>query len=209
MIKKKPNLNLAYALQTVQDNRNLYAAWAKDYESEFADQMDYVLPQKVAEIFVQIGGIGPVLDVGAGTGLAGQALLKLGIKSIDALDLSSAMLEVASNKKIYKNLFTADITQPIKTVNYTYQGIISSGTFTHGHVGPSAIENLLSIAQGGAYFALSVNKDHWLKKGFATQFKELNHKIDRLMLHEVLIYGDYSKVDHRNDLAIVVTFQKV
>ena len=111
--------------------------------------------------------------------------------------------------KIYKNLFTADITQPIKTVNYTYQGIISSGTFTHGHVGPSAIENLLSIAQGGAYFALSVNKDHWLKKGFATQFKELNHKIDRLLLHEVLIYGDHSKVDHRNDLAIVVTFQKV
>jgi len=29
------------------------------------------------------------------------------------------------------------------------------------------------------------------------------------MLHEVLIYGDHSKVDHRNDLAIVVTFQKV
>ena len=53
---KKPNLNLAYALRTVQDNRNLYAAWAKDYETEFAHQMDYVLPQKVAEIFVEMAG---------------------------------------------------------------------------------------------------------------------------------------------------------
>ena len=87
---KKPNLNLAYALRTVQDNRNLYAAWAKDYETEFAHHMDYVLPQRVAEIFVEIGGVGPVLDVGAGTGLAGEALLKLGIEPIDALDLSGA-----------------------------------------------------------------------------------------------------------------------
>ena len=206
---KKPNLNLAYALRTVQDNRNLYAAWAKDYETEFAHHMDYVLPQRVAEIFVKIGGIGPVLDVGAGTGLAGEALLKLGIESIDAIDLSGAMLEVASNKKIYKNLFTEDITHPIKTINYLYQGIISSGTFTHGHVGPDAIENLLAVAQEGACIALSVNKDHWLKKGFSTKFQELDHTIEQLLLHEVLIYGANSEVDHRNDLAIVVTFKKV
>ena len=206
---KKPNLNLAYALRTVQDNRNLYAAWAKDYETEFAHQMDYVLPQKVAEIFVEIGGIGPVLDVGAGTGLAGEALLKLGIESIDAIDLSGAMLEVASNKKIYKNLFTEDITHPIKTINYLYQGIISSGTFTHGHVGPDAIENLLAVAQEGACIALSVNRDHWFKNGFSIKFQELGDKIERLLLHEVSIYGDNSKADHRNDLAIVVTFKKV
>ena len=164
MSVKRPNLELAYALLTVQDNRELYAAWAKTYENDFASEMDYILPNRVAQIFLDMGGTGPVLDVGAGTGLAGQALARLGIHPIDAIDLSDAMLDVASKKKIYRNLFTSDITQPIATSNYSYQGVISSGTFTHGHVGPSAIDNLLSVARGGAFFALSINKNH-LKSG--------------------------------------------
>ena len=71
MNKNKPNLNLAYSLETVQDNRKLYAAWANDYEDDFASALDYVLPNRVAQIFLDMGGTGPVLDVGAGTGLAG------------------------------------------------------------------------------------------------------------------------------------------
>ena len=155
MNDKKPNLDLAYALETVQDNRELYASWATDYDKDFASSMDYILPNQVAQIFLNLGGIGPVLDVGAGTGLGGQALAKLGIDPIDALDLSDEMLEIAAKKKIYRSLFTSDITQRIETSNYLYQGVISSGTFTHGHVGPNAIDNLLSVASTGALFALS------------------------------------------------------
>ena len=96
MNNKKPNLDLAYALETVQDNRELYASWATDYDKDFASSMDYILPNQVAQIFLNMGGIGPVLDVGAGTGLGGQALAKLGIDPIDALDLSDEMLEIAN-----------------------------------------------------------------------------------------------------------------
>lgn len=208
MTDKKPNLDLAYALETVQDNRNLYAAWAKDYETDFASTMDYILPNQVAKIFVELGGTGPVLDVGAGTGLAGQALSKLGIHPIDALDLSNAMLEVALEKKIYRNFFTSDITQPIVTNNYSYQGIISSGTFTHGHVGPNAIDNLIMVAEHGAFFALSINKNHWIEKGFAEKFESLNGVIEKLLLHNVNIYGENSKGEHCNDIGIVATFWK-
>ena len=208
MTDKKPNLDLAYALESVQDNRNLYAAWAKDYETDFASTMDYILPNQVAKIFVELGGTGPVLDVGAGTGLAGQALSKLGINPIDALDLSGAMLEVALEKKIYRNFFTSDITQPIVTNNYSYQGIISSGTFTHGHVGPNAIDNLITVAEDGAFFALSINKNHWIEKGFAKKFESLNGVIEKLILHNVNIYGKNSKGEHCNDIGIVATFCK-
>ena len=208
MTDKKPNLDLAYALESVQDNRNLYAAWAKDYENDFASTMDYILPNQVAKIFVELGGTGPVLDVGAGTGLAGQALSKLGIHPIDALDLSNAMLEVALEKKIYRNFFTADITQPIVTNNYSYQGIISSGTFTHGHVGPNALDNLIMVAEDGAFFALSINKNHWIEKGFAEKFESLNGVIEKLLLHNVNIYGENSKGEHCNDIGIVATFWK-
>jgi len=209
MNDNKPNLDLAYALETVQDNRELYASWACDYDKDFASAMDYILPNQVAQIFLNMGGTGPVLDVGAGTGLGGQALAKLGIDPIDALDLSDEMLEVAAKKKIYRNLFTSDITQRIETSNYLYQGVISSGTFTHGHVGPNAIDNLLSVASKGALFALSINKKHWFEKGFAKKFEALSNRIEKLILHDVEIYGENSKGEHSDDLGVVATFCKV
>ena len=209
MNNKKPNLDLAYALETVQDNRELYASWATDYDKDFASSMDYILPNQVEQIFLNMGGIGQVLDVGAGTGLGGQALAKLGINPIDALDLSDEMLEVAAKKKIYRSLFTSDITQRIETSNYLYQGVISSGTFTHGHVGPNAIDNLLSVASTGALFALSINKKHWFEKGFSKKFKALSSSIEKLILHDVEIYGKNSKGEHSDDLGVVATFCKV
>ncbi|EAU52958.1 hypothetical protein OM2255_05500 [Rhodobacterales bacterium HTCC2255] len=209
MNDNKPNLDLAYALETVQDNRELYASWACDYDKDFASAMDYILPNQVAQIFLNMGGTGPVLDVGAGTGLGGQALAKLGIDPIDALDLSDEMLEIAAKKKIYRSLFTSDITQRIETSNYLYQGVISSGTFTHGHVGPNAIDNLLSVASTGALFALSINKSHWFEKGFAKKFEALSSRIEKLILHDVEIYGENSKGEHSDDLGVVATFCKV
>lgn len=209
MNDNKPNLELAYSLETVDDNRELYAAWAKDYESDFALEMDYILPNRVAQLFQDIGGKGPVLDVGAGTGLAGQALMKLGINPIDGVDLSHEMLDVASEKKIYRNLFAADISKPFNTNKISYQGVISSGTFTHGHVGPDAIDHLLSVAKKGAFFALSINKKYWQEKGFAKKFEALEGIIESLLLHDVAIYGQNSLGEHRNDQGIITTFQKV
>ena len=209
MTEKKPSLELAYSLKTVQDNRELYAAWAEDYDQDFASEMDYVLPERVAKAFKGVGGKGPILDVGAGTGLAGYALLKMGLSPIDAMDLSPAMLDVASKKGIYRNLFAADITKPIDTGGETYQGIISSGTFTHGHVGPGAIDGLLALAKTGAYFVLAINKIYWLEKRFAEKFEALGGSISEPELQYVEIYGKNSKGDHSKDLGIVVTFQKL
>ena len=74
MTDDDPSLKAAYALSSVDDNRRLYARWAKDYDQDFAADMDYMLPRHVAQQFLQHGGAAPVLDVGAGTGLLGQAL---------------------------------------------------------------------------------------------------------------------------------------
>ena len=64
MKDNKPNLKSAYALETVQDNLELYANWASDYENDFASSMDYILPNQVAQIFSDMGGKGPVLRRG-------------------------------------------------------------------------------------------------------------------------------------------------
>ena len=207
MIDDDPSLRAAYALSSVDDNRRLYARWAKDYDQGFAADMDYVLPQHVAQQFLQHGGAAPVLDVGAGTGLLGQALHRH-ISLIDAIDLSQEMLETAAQKNVYRHLDVADVMEPITHLGRLYNGIVSSGTFTHGHVGPDAIDNLLPLARDGALFCLSINKHHWIEKGFEEKFRNLDDKIERLTLVEVLIYGANATGSNRDDLGVVALFNK-
>jgi len=187
MSDPKPDLKSAYALTSVEDNRRLYANWAKDYDSGFAKDMAYILHLHVVEAFCNMGGRGPVLDIGAGTGLAGEALVQRQTCEIDGVDVSQDMLEVAKSKAVYRNLIVADVTQPLDLDTH-YNGLISSGTFTHGHVGPDAIDYLLDICAKGAKCALSVNKEHWQSRGFEQKFHDLRAKIDELETRSVRIY---------------------
>ena len=207
MTGDSPSLTAAYALSSVEDNRRLYAAWSKDYDQEFALTMDYILPQHVAQCFVENDGSGPVLDIGAGTGLLGQ-LLYDHCRPVDALDLSQEMLDAATHKNIYRHLYAADVTVPIEHSGGLYDGIVSSGTFTHGHVGPDAIDNLFALARAEALFCLSINKRHWVEKQFDAKFTSLKPKIKDFSLIEVPIYGANATGPNRDDIAVIAVFRK-
>jgi len=69
-----PDLEGAYALNSIEDTKRLYAAWADTYDEAFSDAQGYAIPREVVRVFSGMGGTGPVLDVGAGTGLVAQGL---------------------------------------------------------------------------------------------------------------------------------------
>ena len=50
--------------------------------------------------------------------------------------------------------------------------MVSSGTFTHGHLGPSALSELIRFGRPGAVFAIGINADHFVAMGFAGQLAE-------------------------------------
>lgn len=204
----KPNLDSAYALETPDDNRALYADWAQTYDIDFAESMDYRLPQIVAEILAQFRPEGPVLDVGAGTGLVGQHLARESSAEIHALDISPQMLAVAMGKGVYARAIEADLTQELVLPEEMYGAVVSSGTFTHGHVGPDAIDKLLGVAEVGAPFVLAVNAEHFAARGFTAKFAQLTHCIKGFELREVAIYGDGADAAHVNDTAKIAVFQK-
>jgi predicted TPR repeat methyltransferase len=168
-----------------------YRDWAASYDTGFAEEMQYLLPAHVAAAFMGTGAGGPVLDVGAGTGLLAERLRDMGFKGeIDAADFSPEMLALAGEKRLYSGLFRADITQPLDLPR-RYSGIVSSGTFTAGHVGPEALPHLLQAALPGAQFALSINQRVWTGAGFDRALEDLEaaHHITGLQLLEVQIYG--------------------
>ncbi|MEY4984561.1 MAG: hypothetical protein RIR62_2827 [Pseudomonadota bacterium] len=204
-------LGTAFSIRSPEDCLRVYRDWAASYDSGFAAGMDYLLPAHVAGAFLAAGGQGPVLDVGAGTGLLAEALRAQGFAgAVDAIDLSDAMLARAAEKGLYRALCTGDITRPLAMGGY--RGIVSSGTFTRGHVGPVALGHLLAVADAGAQFALSINAAVYAENGFDRALAGLGGRITGLQLLEVEIYGAGARridPDHAGDRALVALFRKV
>ncbi|MBE1281969.1 MAG: methyltransferase domain-containing protein [Rhodobacteraceae bacterium] len=210
MTKETPNLDAAYGLETPEDSKKLYADWAESYDQDFAAERFYLLPEIAARCFVEAGGRSPVLDVGAGTGLCGVELTKLGVRTVDATDISAQMLEQAAKKDVYRDMIEADLTLGVPVPRDSYAGVVSSGTFTHGHVGPEVLPLLLRVARRDALFSLSINAGHYESHGFATMFDQLigDGAIRNLRLPEYPIYGDGATGSHKDDTALIALFRK-
>ena len=206
-----PDLAGAYALNSADDCRQLYAEWADSYDADWATSMDYRLPAEVAAAFLSAGPPpGAVLDVGAGTGLLAAALR--GFKfdaAIDGVDLSADMLAIARQKGLYRDLIEADITHPLPGAA-RYAGLVSSGTFTHGHVGPHALIPLLQSAQTGALFTLSINAQVYETMGFSGALAGMSGQIYNLQKRDVAIYGAAAAsrdAIHARDRAYIISFR--
>ena len=208
MADEKPNVDVAYGVSSPDDNRRLYASWAETYDSDFAVTQAYELPFHTAQVFFHAGGRGPVLDIGAGTGLCGAALAKLGVGPIDGTDISREMLDVALRKDIYRDVFEADVLQGLPVKEGHYLGIVSSGTFTHGHVGPEALPELVRVIRPGGLIAISINSAHFENRGFQDMLQDLAAMITDVSLTEVAIYGSHNTGSHAHDRALVACFTK-
>lgn len=193
------DLDDAYAVRTPEDNRRLYGAWADSYESGFVEAKRYVYHRRVAELFVAgTSPSGPVLDVGCGTGIVGAELREHGLTVIDGIDISPEMLELARLKQdrggraVYRNLINADLTSSLPLADRGYAGLVSAGTFTHGHLGPGALAELLRVAASGARLAIGVNAAHWIDAGFPAWWDAAvaRERIAQYRIETVPVYED-------------------
>ena len=144
------------------------------------DGLSYLTPSKTAELLADAveDKTARILDVGSGTGLAGENLSELGFSNIDALDYSADMLGIAAarmqnEKPIYKNCLKVDLNQSLEIKTNTYDAIICTGLFTHAHVGAGCLPELFRILRPNSFFATTVHKDIWISGGFEKQVAEL------------------------------------
>jgi len=205
----KALLENAYELETPDDSRAYYRGFAASYDEDFADGLGFVYPQKIAEIYLQISGPddGPIADIGCGTGLVAQALDQ-SVQPIDGMDISPDMLARANEKALYRRTYEIDLTGDLGPICNDYGAVLSSGTFTHGHLGPEVLEKLLGIARPGALFVIGVNKAHFTSLGFEATLQALLHagRISGLEAREVRIYAKDGH-EHSEDMALAVSFR--
>ena len=205
-------LDEAYSVQSPEDNKRLYAKWAATYDSSFVDAKQYRYPKAISEVFDQVvtDSVARVLDIGTGTGLTGMYLSRLRPDVVlDGMDISPEMLEQAALKTrtngspVYRQLYERDLTQNVLNENAPYEALISSGTFTHGHLGPECLRNLLPLLANNGWLVVGVNNEHFEAKAFAAQLDSLvllgeitEPEILRIDVYEPgsVHYGDQARV---------------
>ena len=216
--KRILNVDAAYALKTPADSIRLYGEWAETYDRDFVENVGYVSHLRIAELLLQRKSLikGIVLDVGCGTGVVGERLREGGIKIVDGLDISPPMLVEAGKKKtqeneaVYRNLIAADLTQRVDIADCQYGGLISAGTFTHGHLGPESLDELWRLAASGAVCAIGVRSTHYESANFGGKLSVdvANGVITEPEIVEIKLYSEEaSNLEHADDTALVVICQ--
>lgn len=208
---KTPDVNAAYGLKTPADSVNLYRDWAATYDTEFAAAKGYRFARLIAQAYVKAGGGWPLLDAGCGTGLVSVDLPKDAV--IDGLDISPEMLAAARQKGRYRALTIADLTQTLDINDGSYAGLISAGTFTHGHVGPEALFELTRVLRSGAICAISGNTVFFDKSGFQGVLDQLvaSKTISPPQRRDELIYDPAANPPegHEEDMGFILIFNRL
>ena len=209
-MSSKKGLNDAYSVKTPEDNIKLYKVWASSYDYDFAKKNDYRSPVLISNYYDKYSNKNdvPVLDVGAGTGLIAEVMNKKNTIDIDAIDISPEMLESAKSKNCYNKLLEADLTKNLDIDNNYYGAIVSAGTFTHGHIGPNALDELLRVTKPSGLFVITIHSKVYVNQNFEQKFQDINEQITDLTFHEEKAYGNNPDKDHGNDTVFITVFRK-
>jgi len=122
--------------------------------------MDYRSPAAVADVCSRLLECdGRILDVGAGTGLLGAALVDHGFSSPDGLDLSPAMLAEAARKDVYGELTEARLGERLPYETAAYDAVVSSGVLTTGHAPASGLDELVRITRPAGHIVFTLRSD--------------------------------------------------
>jgi ubiquinone/menaquinone biosynthesis C-methylase UbiE len=167
------HLKRVYGATTKNELTEAYSQWAHDYDSQLG-ALGWGAPVEAAQRLAKFAPLdGQTLDVGAGTGLVGEALKAEGFKHVTALDLSPSMLAVAEKKNVYQNYVQADLEARLPIEDETFDGVVGVGVFTQGHSGPKAFEELVRITKTGGFLCYSLRPDLAIEYGYQAEADRL------------------------------------
>lgn len=201
------DLDNAYEIDGPESARTLYDQWSGTYDSSFGEGWGYIAPREIARIYLNLSaGDEPILDIGAGTGLVAEHLRAA---VVDGIDISPEMLERAGRKGLYRRRIAGNILAPLELADASYGGVISSGTFTHGHVGPECLSELLRVTRPGALFVCGCIPAVYDGMGFGSALAKLNAqgRIRDICFRDIPIYENRDH-PHAGDRGLVMVFRQ-
>src|SRR6266567_544570 len=140
--------------------RHLFDQFSSDYERKMLVELSYRAHLILRGLAALVGITGPgldILDLGCGTGLAGNAFRDLA-RRLDGVDLSPLMVEHARRRGIYDSLVIQDVEAALVTAGPAYDLILAADTLVY-------LGDLVGLFRGasvrlkkGGFFLFTVEK---------------------------------------------------
>ena len=153
-----------------------YDVWAKEYDDDLSNTFVWLAPRIAAEVLAEHVPAGSkILDAGAGTGLVGVELQRLGYADICAMDISQGMLDEARAKGCYNDFRQLVLGPALGFDSNAYDAVVSVGVFTPGHAPPNSFDELARITRPGGHIIFSLRPDTRLEMGFKEQQEQMEN----------------------------------
>ena len=171
-------LEHCYELKTAHEVRAFYERHAGAYDVVLRETVGYVAPEITARVFAgHVEDLSArIIDLGCGTGFAGEALRMHGYSCVDGADFAEPMLREARAKGVYRELLTLDLNDPSALRGLRYDAAISVGSFGEAHIGPGALAGVLPFIVSGGIFCVCVNERCIGEIGFGAKFREMHER---------------------------------
>ena len=169
------NKDPIYKLKTTDEVMKYYDEWGENnkYDKDMIE-WNYTGPKETVNIFKKHvkNKESLIFDAGCGTGLVGLELKKFEYKNFHGADLSQKLLDIVP-KNLYQRLVKVDLNQSIDIKDNFYDAVMCVGTFTFGHVKPSALEEFVRITKNNGYICFTINEGIYVDYGFDKKIKSL------------------------------------
>jgi 2-polyprenyl-3-methyl-5-hydroxy-6-metoxy-1,4-benzoquinol methylase len=134
----------------------VYEGLADDYERHQLEDCAYQTPAAVArEVAQHTGGPVEVIDVGAGTGLVGEALLRAGVDArVAGVDLVEPMLREIDSPA-YRQCVVADAARELPIRSDRFDAAVSVGLMEHVIEPKRFVPEMLRVVKPGGIAVLT------------------------------------------------------
>ena len=140
--------------------RHLFDQFSSDYERKMLTELSYRAHHLLRDLAGLVGAAAQgldILDLGCGTGLAGEAFRDLA-RRLDGVDLSPLMIERARDRGIYACLVVQDLEAALATPGPSYDLILAADTLVYfGDLGALFRGTNARLKRGG-FFLFTVEK---------------------------------------------------
>ena len=164
-----------YKLKTTEEVMKYYDEWGeKDKYNKDMLQWNYTGPEECVETLSRYQKNKDILifDAGCGTGLVGIKLKRNGFINFHGADLSQTLLD-SIPKDLYQKLEKTDLNNPLKIESNLYDVVMCVGTFTYGHVKPTALDEFVRITKPGGLICFTINEGIYEEYGFDKKISDL------------------------------------
>jgi SAM-dependent methyltransferase len=156
------------------------------YEHIFYEKLECESPEVVSDLLLEaVREAGqdpaalPVLDLGAGNGIVGEALRERGFEEIVGVDIIPEAGEAAKRDRpdVYAEYFVADMTDPGEEVQAKLEArdfkvMTSVAALGFGDIPPEVFTAAYDLVEDGGWIAFNIKQD-FLTDGDDTGFQEL------------------------------------